>query len=372
MEKKHRIGAEVIYHFDVEQHRIPLAQFIDTAEATRDILNNFNDQFFGGKLEYNLHVLPSEEGGLVKNIQITLKIGYQLSAILASLSVFLSQDIGKSIIKDLTGKEPLEWSHETITNLQNLWIDESSTGDTRDKGETSYKTDELTEKLLVNCMAGMPIYFLNQPTNVLFNNNITPNNFRISFEARKKFYEACIKNKEIQGLSFSRTGGFPIKSTDFKKKIIEIPDEVDKDTETKTQELQYEQYEIVEIVVSSPNWNRKGRGWLTQNLITFNIEDDMFWEDVNNKRIKPRVKDRMRVQWIYQGKKSNQHKTIALKVLSYNGGTISEPLSEEAIQEECARKNKLSKAEQDAKSLNNEPSLFSIITNPPNKPPPPE
>ncbi len=284
-----------------------------------------------------MHVLPSEEGSLTNRFFLTITISSALLSIPSSI-----------------------WF------LKETFFTESS------KDAESYKIDEDPKKLLVNCMAGMPIYFLNEDPNVLFNNNITPERFRKSFEARNAIYNACIKNKEVQGLSFSRTGVFPIERADFKKKIIEIPDEADKDTETKTQELQYEQYEIVEIVVSSPNWNRTGRGWLTQNLITFNIEDDRFWEYLKNERITPRVKDRMRVQWIYQGKKSSQHKTIALKVLSYNGGTISEPLSEEAIQEECARKNKLSKAEQDAKFLNNEPSLFSIATNPPNKPPPPE
>ena len=40
------------FHFDVAEHSLPLGQFIDTANSTQAIIDNFNKEFFDGKLKY--------------------------------------------------------------------------------------------------------------------------------------------------------------------------------------------------------------------------------------------------------------------------------------------------------------------------------
>ncbi len=350
--------AKIIYHFNVKHHRISLQQSIDTAQATKAILKDFNDQFFDGKLEYHLHILPPEEGGWIHKIRITLAIGASVVTIGSGLAVFLDTDIGKGIIKDLTGEEPLHWSHEAITNVQNLWIDESSIDDSSDGKSSSHKTDELTQKLLVNCMAGMPVYFLKHETEILLGNNVTPDKFRESFKARNKFYRACIKNKEVQGLSFDPSHVFPIERKDFKKKIITIPTQPTQPAEpAENTEPQEFQYEITEIVVNSPNWKRKGRKWQDprnkSKFTEFIIHDITFWQLVDVKDINPAIEANMRVQWMYQIENGNKKNVHILKILSYNGKEISEPLSEEEIQEICDRENIFLKFKKDVKYLDN-------------------
>ncbi len=351
------INAKIIYHFNVKRHRISLQQSIDTAQATKAILKDFNDQFFDGKLEYHLHLLPPEEGGWINKIAITLAIG----ASLVKCAEFLDTDIGKGITKDLTGEEPVYWSHKAITDLQNLWIEESSIDDSSDAKSSSHKTDELTQKLLVNCMAGMPVYFLKHETEILLGNNITPDKFRESFKARNKFYKACIKNKEIQGLSFDPSHVFPIERKDFKKKIITIPTKTDEPYEnTETQKFQYE---TAEIFVNSPNWKRKGRKWQAPNskgkFTEFIIQDITFWQHVKVKDIPTIIEDNMKVQWMYQSENGQQKNVHVLKVLSYNEEDISEPLSEKEIQEICDRENITLEFKKDAKDLDNQLNLFS-------------
>ncbi len=350
MEEKGSTNAEVIYHFDVKHHRIPLGQFIDTAKATEAILYDFNHNFFNGELKYDLYVLPSEEGGWIERIDIKLRIGASLVAIVTGLAVFIDTSTGQNIIEYLTDKKPAQ--HKKIIDLQNLWIEESS---------SSYKTDELAQKLLVNYMSGMPAYFLDQDTDILLDNNINPDTFRKSFRARNKFYKACIDNKEVQGLSFDPSHVFPIERKDFKKKIITIPTKTDEPYEnTETQEFQCE---TTEIFVNSPNWKRKGRKWQAPNskgkFTEFIIQDITFWQHVKVKDIPTTIEDNMKVQWMYQSENGQQKNVHVLKVLSFNGGDISEPLSEKEIQEICDRENITLEFKKDAKDLDNQLNLFS-------------
>ncbi len=320
LEKKDGTHAEIIYHFKVAQHRIPLTLSIDAGQVTKDILDDFNRQFFSGKLKYDLHALPSEEGSLVKPILVTLHITASVLGIATS-----------------------------IVYLNDRFFTESSANNVSDEDTQSYKLDEDTEKLLVNCMAGMPIYFLSHDVDKLSANNITPDKFRKSFKSRNKFYETCMKNKEIQGLSFSRTGGFPIKKENFESFLVKNLDD------------KYFTHNIVDIVVSSPNSKRKGRGWQTLESITFHIDDDNFWKYVYDKTITPRVQDKMKVQWVYENSKSKPQKVRVLKVISYKGDPISEPLSEKEIQKICDDKNTFSEKQKHAKSLDNKSDLLTDL-----------
>ncbi len=339
-------GSEIIYHFDVEQHRLPLTLSIETEQATKDILDDFNHQFFGGKLKYSLYVVPSEEGGFVKVFRIILVSSGILGSaavggteIMNNLGQFLDTNMGESMYEKYKG-EPLPWLKDTIDKND---IDHQS-----DEGTQSYKMDEPTEKFLVNCLTNMPAYFLSQDIVTLANNNITTDNFPKAFEARNKFYNSCIDNEEVRGIAFDRSYDSWIKRERFEGLTVDLPDNKYflkqrlENLRVGIPDSKYFKHDTVDIVVISPNSKRKGRGWQTSESITFHIDDEKFWENVNNKTITPRVQDKMQVQWIYEYNKTRPQKVRVLKVISYKGKKISEPLSKEEIQKICDDKTRAS------------------------------
>ncbi len=310
-------GAEIIYHFKVAQHRIPLKQFIDTAEAIKNILDNFNRPFFDGKLKYNLNVAPLEKGGLTTIIIVSLIGG------IYNVFKFLESDIGKGAIKGWTGKKPDYWSEKLNNKLKKILLNSDGI---KKRGVDSDKTDTLSKEEQEKILARLVVYFLSESLENLETVGITPDNFHKAFKARNNFYKACINNEEVEELSFNRTGGFPIKKESFKNLIVKISDDFT--------------HNIVDIVVISPNSKRTGRGWQTSKSITFHIDDEKFWKKVSNKTITPHVQDKMQVQWIYEDNKTRPQKARVLRVISYNGVPISKRLSKKEIQKICDDKNK--------------------------------
>ena len=137
-------GTEIIYHFKVAQHRLPLTLSIETEQATKDILEDFNRHFFGGKLEYTLHVEPPEEGGHIKNIILTFIVvgGTGIFTIVAG-------DMTRSFIKGLTNNHHLDISEEVgkkIGQYFNL-IDEV-TDDAVETDETSELSKEIEGEII--------------------------------------------------------------------------------------------------------------------------------------------------------------------------------------------------------------------------------
>ncbi len=321
MEKKDDTGAEIIYHFKVVQHRIPLTQFIDTAKATEAILDDFNRQFFGGKLKYKLNVAPAEEG--------SIKSVFTVTVISGAIWGFLISDIGEGFIKGLTTQTPAEWSEQIGTGIRQKlfnFID--------DMNATDLKKDTLSKEVEESFLAILPPYFLSEGLENLETVGITPDDFHEAFKARNKFYKACQDNIEVQGLSFDRTDKFPITKNHFQNFIVDLPDE----------SLQLFS-EIVNIAVNSPNWeNDARRGWQGKynknQHIKFVIKDEVFWQRVRDNKINPTIKDIMQVQWVYQMKDGKRKDVRVLKVLSFNNDPISKPISDEEIRNKYKAKKK--------------------------------
>ncbi|MGE9294814.1 MAG: hypothetical protein ACQKBV_00785, partial [Puniceicoccales bacterium] len=100
-----RQSGEIIYHFDVKRSSIPLAQFVDTARATQEIVDDFNRSLFDGRLKYELRVKTPEEGSLLEVLTIIVTTG-------CSVLAFLGTDIGKAFFKGLTLEEPAVWAEK--------------------------------------------------------------------------------------------------------------------------------------------------------------------------------------------------------------------------------------------------------------------
>ncbi len=90
------------------------------------------------------------------------------------------------------------------------------------------------------------------------------------------------------------------------------------------------------VKVNSPNWKREGRKWQAETNsdkeVWFSIEDDAFWHHVRIKDIQPDINDNMKVQWAYPGDSAKPSNVKVLKVITYNGKKISEPLTHEELE----------------------------------------
>ncbi|MFA4995415.1 MAG: hypothetical protein WC521_08970 [Bdellovibrionales bacterium] len=297
-------------HFDVLEHHIPLSQFIDSARSAQDIIDNFNQEFFDKKLKYELLVVAPQPGGLIELLQVVLPIA-------APVWAFLCTDIGKAFIKGLTDHEPSHWAELA-----------------------GKKTRELSEidksKLCTMIIALMVLGFLQKDSDDLEKTGFSKEKFYTAYSARNKVYEGCISNTAVQGLGFDTSHNFPIKRADFPRFIVNVP------APTELQLLEEQpnwKVDIVDLIVHSPNWKRdnkrKWQGSTTEiQDIAFIIEDEKFWHHVKAKDIDPDINDNMRVQWAYPEHAVKPTNVRVLRVISYNGTAISEPLTNDELSAE--------------------------------------
>lgn len=321
-----RLPGEIIYHFDVERHSIPLKQFVDTARASQMLLEGFNEQLFDKKIRFEVRVKAPETGGLMEVLGLVVVGGS------GSVWAFLGTGIGKAYIRGLTGEEPAYWAEKlgkrTRKTLSNNKEEHSKA---LSDGTVSKSVEEL-DALSAAILAELVIAFLIANVEKLKKIGITPEKFRKTFEARNVIYRACLENPEVRGLSFERTHDFPLKRSDFPAQIAQIPDLID---EASDQKITWE-VESVDIVVNSPNWKRDGRKWQAATNkfqdIAFSIEDENFWHHVHIKDIRPDIRDNMCVQWAYPAGHSKPHNVRVLRVLAYNGKDISAALTNVELQ----------------------------------------
>ena len=120
-----REPGEIVYHFDVDRSSIPLAQFIDTARATQEIIDDFNRSLFDGKLRYELRVKTPEEGCLIEVLTVVVTVG-------GSVLAFLGTDIGKAFFKGLTTEAPAAWAEKVGTAIRQKFLKSKALAQTDD------------------------------------------------------------------------------------------------------------------------------------------------------------------------------------------------------------------------------------------------
>ena len=333
IENNERPFGEIIYHFDLRAHSLPLKHFIDTARASQAILDDFRDQVFGKKIQYELRVLPPEEGGFVEVLGLIILGGG------GTVWGVLGTDIGKAYFKGLTGKEPGDWA-EGLGEKHRKWLDRHKTPKI-DSDQPTIIEPVIEGEILTDAerdaeaLIEFLVSFLASKIDKLEQVGLTPEKFRKAFQARNAIYKACIDNPEIEGLAFDHSHDFPIKRSDFPQLITQIPDEIDDGDEEPTSWA----IESVDIVVNSPNWKRDGRKWQAATNkyqdIAFSIEDNGFWHHVQIKDIQPDIQDNLRVQWAYPAGQSKPSKDVrVLRVLSYNGKKLSDPMTQTELDSE--------------------------------------
>lgn len=295
-------------HFDVPEHHIPLEQFIDSARSAQDIIDNFNSEFFDKKLKYELLVITPQTGGLIELLQVVVPVA-------APFWAFLGTDIGKAYIKGLTDHEPAFWAEKLGKKTREL-------------------TDIDKQKVCACLLALMTIGFLKKDTIDLENTGFSQEGFRTAYLARNRVYEGCINNPRVQALGFDTSHDFPIKRDDFQGFIVELPSLKGEPPELEASPRW--KVDTVDLIVHSPNWkrdsNRKWQGSSTEKKdIPFIIEDENFWHHVTIKDINPNINDNMRVQWAYPENIVKLTNVRVLRVVSYNGTHISDPLTESEL-----------------------------------------
>src|SRR5690606_35943172 len=86
-------------------------QFVDTARATQEIIDDFNTSLFDGKLKYEIRVKTPEEGSLLEVLAVIVTAG-------GSVLAFLATDIGKAFFKGLTKEEPAAWAERIGASIR--------------------------------------------------------------------------------------------------------------------------------------------------------------------------------------------------------------------------------------------------------------
>lgn len=328
-----RRPGEIVYHFDVDRGSIPLPQFIETARATQEIIDNFNNSLFDGRLKYEIRVKTPEDGSLIEVLAVVVTVG-------GSVLAFLGTDIGKAFFKGLTTEEPAAWAEKVGASIRKAVAPTEALSPQSSKdfavevvsrAQPSHDVSMLIEG---EAVALILIRFLEIDSDRLRAIGITPEKFRAAFNGRNRVFKGCIDNPEVKGITFDRAPTFEIKRNEFPRRITQLPDQPPDDP-VKPSGLNFE---TVDIVVNSPNWKRDGRNWQAATGkfqdISFSIEDEGFWLSVERRDsdLRPTIRDNMRVQWAYPAGASRPTQVRVYRVLSYNGRQISPAMSDQEIQ----------------------------------------
>lgn len=331
-----RLAGEIVYHFDVDRHSIPLSQFIETARATQEIIDDFNKSLFDEKLKYELRVTTPEQGSLIEILAVVVTVP-------GSILAFLATDIGKAFFKGITTEEPAAWAEKAgiairqkiIRLTTSLQVEKAEvSAEPVDLVPLAQSSEDITSVIEGEAIALILVGFLELDTDRLRSIGITPEKFRAAFQGRNRIFKSCVDNPEVKGIGFSRRPEFSIKRSDFPERITQLPDVPLADPINQT-DLNFE---TVDIVVNSPNWKRDGRNWQAATGkyqdISFSIEDESFWRRVEQRdsSLKPTIRDNMRVQWAYPAGAARPSHVKVFRVLSYNGFPLSAPMTDQEIQ----------------------------------------
>ncbi|MES2341636.1 MAG: hypothetical protein V4597_08160 [Pseudomonadota bacterium] len=301
-----------------------------TSEYTEAVIRGLSRELFGGQLQFELVVLPPEEGTFLARLRVVLVVGGVIWA-------FLETDIGKGFIKGLTDHEPAYWS-ETLGKTLKTSAEEAL------EDRTVHPSDvQQFEALIVSEMAKS---FLRKDNGELARAGISPRQFRDAFEAKNAFYQACIETPQVKAIGFSDEPVFPIKRSDFARLQAVLPpkeDEVEHPWSVGTALLK----------VTSPNWDRddRSRRWKGRDQQGrdryFTIEDEAFWGRVSTDTISTHVIDVMKVQWAFQGKVEQPRNCRVIRVLEFNGFPLSDAFTDDELFVEVGKLAELSTEQRD-------------------------
>jgi hypothetical protein len=293
-------------HFDVPGNYLPLKTFVETANQTRAIIEAFNCELFEGSLRFEVFVLPPEEGSF------KTKLGVALCGFCGVVWAFAGSDIGKAFIKGLTTHEPAYWAEKVGGSIREQLIESHGSANLVEKAARS----QLRQRFETAIISESTKSFLQADNTDLRRVGITTQKFRNAYDARNRFYEACLQDTKILALGLDEKENFPIKREDFRRLKVILPKE-----EVPQADVPWE-VEIVPLSVTSPNWERQDRQrpWKARDSHGreryFRIEDLHFWNLVSTQELNLHIVDNIKVQWAYV--RDSPRSARVLRVLEYN------------------------------------------------------
>ncbi len=319
-------------HFDVEEHHIKLDTFIHTADSARRIIASLDEALFGSSLNYELVVLPPEEGTFLQKLQVIIPIA-------AGLVLFLDSDTPAGFIEGLTGKPPSEWAKDLGKFGQqtaNLVFEATDVDELEahlpDINALAHDHAELLCRMSERMLTAMTRNILERETEQLKSIGMEEGPFLEALDARADFYSACIDDGDVRRVGFTPDDDFPIPRSSFTGRAQKP---VRKENEEDPPEWEVA---IESINVTSPNWveeDQRLRQWKGKDAnrrdCYFVIEDAEFWRLVKRKDLQVEVWDSLKVQWAYRVVDGKAKQRRVLRVLEFNGTLLATPLSPGAI-----------------------------------------
>lgn len=162
-------------HFGLDNHFLPMEDFIISSKSTAIILDDLNKQIFNGKIKYELVIIPPTDGSFLQAIGIIVTLG--ATYVVAPIA----QDYVLGLYEGISDHKPSYHGKNHGKALRDLAI-----------GFLTKSTEELENKI---------------PKRV---------NLDRALKAKSDFYKMCMANKEIKALGFNKSSTFPLKRTNFK------------------------------------------------------------------------------------------------------------------------------------------------------------
>lgn len=200
-------------HFDVDDHFIPLDDFMVTSDSAAEILDNLNKKIFAGNLKYELVVEAPTDGTFRNTMGIIL---------FSAAIVPIAGDYSIGVFEELTGHPPSHYGEQHGKALRDLAV-----------GFLSKEVDDLER-----CI----------PYQI---------NLDRAFKAKSEFYETCHANKDIKGIGFDETDNFPIPRERF----------LNHTSKDRIRELDSD-FVICEAIVISPVNVDKDTQWELKDTVT--------------------------------------------------------------------------------------------------------
>lgn len=304
---------ELCVHFDTNEHRIPIDVFLTTGSSICKISKDFNKKFFDNHLSPEIYVVPPKNGGFIEFFNFVI--------INHPFEIGVSSWLCNLLLKRYTDKKLMDW----IELGGNLTLDELENEVKRIKN--------CTDNFLMNTKVALKLYvnslqrFIISDSDKLRTWEITPQEFRNSFEAKNNFYESCLQPKTgIKGIGVSKKHIFPVKRNDFSSQIVRLP---------LTEDDVY--YKLQKIIITNPtivddNTPWTGRIASNSKKITFFMEDENF-KDMLIKGLSPikasNLDDEMLVYLEYRtthGNNLRSKQRISAKVVYKFNDKVLQPI----------------------------------------------
>ncbi|QBY01902.1 hypothetical protein E2K80_15175 [Rhodophyticola sp. CCM32] len=308
--------------YDVPQNSLSLETFVATATDFSKLIESFNQEIFGGQIQYKIYVLPPEAGSFGQKLGVVVIAG--VSAVVGAISSSVIGDFGKGFVEGVVGQPLEEWGEE-VGSAVRYAIREWHESD-GDQTQALEQDQRQMEQGLIACgaLTSLGQHFLTQTTEEFRSAGLDVNNFPSAFEAKSDFYKACELNPQISGVGFSDFPEFPIRREEFQRRVTPIKRDDDEDWK----------FENVKFFVTSPNWDQmdRQRGWKGRDarggIAFFQIYDPGFWTRYDEGRVNSQNIDEVVGQIAYQMINGRQKGRIMLNVVSFNDTPYSPELSE--------------------------------------------